>query len=168
MSAVLRFAPLSSADLPRAFALETASYPADEAATEAKLQMRLSEAGEYFYGAYSDAGALCGFVCGTLTTSDELTDESMSVHEPAGRMLCIHSVVVDQALRRQGVGSQLLGSYLQTDAVARRRVQLICKDQLVGFYQAAGFVMLGPSTVVHGQDQWLLMSKEPAIAFASQ
>ena len=42
-------------------------------------------------------------------------------------------------------------------AELRERVLLICKEQLVCLYEAAGFNNLGPSDVVHGQDPWILM-----------
>ena len=89
------------------FALETASYPADEAATLANLQLRAEVAGEYFWGV-SEGGALEGFICGTLTCGDTLTEESMSAHDPAGETLCIHSVVVAEERRRLGLGSAML------------------------------------------------------------
>ena len=38
-----------------------------------------------------------------------------------------------------------------------RRVVLMCKEPLVQFYSRAGFELIGPSGVVHGQDPWLLM-----------
>ena len=80
--------PLSEVDA--AFALEVASYPADEAATLEKLQLRSESAGDYFWGV-SQGGTLQGFVCGTLTTGTMLTEESMSVHEPKVRGTCLRA-----------------------------------------------------------------------------
>ena len=45
---------------------------------------------------------------GTLTASDALTEESMASHDPSGQCLCIHSVVVEESLRRRGLGSWVL------------------------------------------------------------
>lgn len=73
-------------DVAAAFALEEVSYPADEAATLEKLQMRQAQAGEFFYGGYVE-GSLKAFVCGTLTTDTTLTEESMSGHAPTGTTL---------------------------------------------------------------------------------
>ena len=47
-----------------------------------KLLQRIREAPDFFRGAYDTDGKLRGFICGTLTSSKELTDESMSTHEP--------------------------------------------------------------------------------------
>ena len=37
------------------------------------------------------------------------------------------------------------------------RVLLICKENLVGFYESCGFGLIGPSAVVHGQTPWVDM-----------
>ena len=155
----LSWRPVAEEFLAPAFAIESASYPEDEAATEAKLQMRIREAPEFFSGAFTEEGSLCGFICGTLTSSAELTDESMSLHEPAGTTLCIHSVVVTESMRRQGIALWMLRSYMKQVTELQRvsRVLLICKENLVCLYEAAGFRSLGPSAVVHGQDQWIDM-----------
>ena len=153
------FERVTTTHLARATKIETDSYPADEAADEAKLSMRMQEAPDYFWGAFDADGTLQGFVCGTLTTAEQLTDESMSEHEPAGTTLCIHSVVVEESLRRRGIALWMLSEYMQEAATLQHptRVLLICKEQLVGLYERAGFENLGPSDVVHGADPWLLM-----------
>ena len=101
------FARVLPSRVQAAFALEAASYPADEAATLENLQLRAEVAGEYFWGV-SEGSALEGFICGTLTCGDTLTEESMSAHDPAGKTLCIHSVVVAEERRRLGLGSAML------------------------------------------------------------
>lgn len=101
-----------------------------------------------------------GFVCGTLTTSKSLTDESMSTHEPTGTTLCIHSVVTHEPSRRKGLGRWMMRSYMSEVARAAyvHRVLLLCKEPLVPFYESAGFANLGESGVEHGQDTWMLMA----------
>ena len=101
------FARVLPSRVEAAFAIEAVSYPADEAATLENLQLRAEVAGEYFWGV-SEGGALEGFICGTLTCGDTLTEESMSAHDPAGSTLCIHSVVVAEERRRLGLGSAML------------------------------------------------------------
>lgn len=47
---------------------------------------------------------LIGLINGTLTTNEDcLTEESMATHEPAGTVLCIHSVVTAEKWRRRGI-----------------------------------------------------------------
>ena len=125
--------PVTEQFLAPAFAIESSSYPADEMASEEKLCLRVREAPEFFSGAFTDEGVLCGFICGTLTTSPELTDESMSLHEPDGTTLCIHSVVVTESMRRQGIALWMLRNYMKqvTELQKVSRVLLICKEHLV-------------------------------------
>ena len=101
------FARVLPSRVEAAFSIEAASYPADEAATLENLLLRADVASDYFWGV-SEGDALEGFVCGTLTCGDTLTEESMSVHDPAGTTLCIHSVVVAEERRRLGLGSAML------------------------------------------------------------
>jgi GNAT superfamily N-acetyltransferase len=97
-----------------------------------------AQAPDFFHGAFTAEGELCGFVCGTLTTSATLTDESMSCHEPLGKTLCIHSVVVEESYRRRGIALWMLRSYLQAVAeLPVTRVLLICKEALVRAAHAA-------------------------------
>jgi len=141
-----------------AFSLEVASYPADEAATLEKLQLRAEVAGDYFWGV-SDGEVLIAFVCGTLTCGSTLTEESMSVHEPEGTTLCIHSVVVAEERRRLGLGTAMLKAYVKqvADHTPVRTILLMCKEPLIPFYADAGFTLVGQSDVVHGLDPWFEM-----------
>jgi hypothetical protein len=113
------FRPAELTDLDAVAALEEASYPADEAATRAKLELRLQQASNAFLVAIGPSSTeqqqdsenelrIVGFVCGTCAHGDTLTHASMAQHEPEGRLLCIHSVVVDGALRRRGIATRML------------------------------------------------------------
>ena len=87
-------------DLPGLYELEAESYPADEAATEEKMLLRIREAPEFFRAAY-DANGLAGFINGTCVPLGEpLTEDAMATHSPGGGVLCIHSVVVAASRRR--------------------------------------------------------------------
>lgn len=138
--------------LDRVFELEAASFPPDEAATRAKLALRIAQAPELFLIARVN-GTVVAFVNGTAAPSAEgLTHDTMDRHDPLGDLVCIHGVVVDASLRRRGWGARLLRYYVRT--VVRSRFALLCKLGLVPFYESCGFVNSGPSTVVHGADQW--------------
>jgi ribosomal protein S18 acetylase RimI-like enzyme len=155
MAVVFRTATLE--DLEAVVALEAANYPLDEVVTPQKLRYRLDHAPEFFLVGTTD-GVVVAFICGTLTRGATLTHHSMDVQDPAGDHLCIHSVVVAPNRRRQGLAAALLREYL-TLARGRlpplRRVSLIAKAPLRPLYEAAGFKLVGPSSVVLGQDPWL-------------
>ena len=36
-------------------------------------------------------------------------------------------------------------------------IHLLCKEGLIKLYETAGFQLLGPSSVVHGKEQWFEM-----------
>jgi len=120
--------PAAASDLPAIAALETMSYPADEAASPESLAYRLANAGEYFYGVYGARAAaedeasggeeLVGFICATVAASATLTHEAMETHDPRGSSLCIHSVVTAPACRRQGIARAALKAYAEIMADA--------------------------------------------------
>lgn len=47
--------------------------------------------------------------------------------------------------------SQAYIQYVQASTPQLASIHLLCKQQLVGLYEKAGFSLLGPSPVVHGQ-----------------
>ncbi|XP_067846912.1 uncharacterized protein [Heptranchias perlo] len=147
---------LAEGDVPAAWALEAAGYPPEEAASLERLECRQREAGELFLGHFID-NKLIGFVCGTRSFADHLTESSMGVHEAAGTTVCIHSVCVDSAWRRQGVALGLLRRYVESVPQTRpavRRFCLISHRHLLPLYAKAGFEMVGPSSVTHGAEAW--------------
>ncbi|KAE8976242.1 hypothetical protein PR003_g25992 [Phytophthora rubi] len=159
----LRLALLAEeSDIQRVASMEAASYPADEAASESGIRFRQKNAGAFFWAAYLPSGdktseTLVGFVNGTLTANDELSDESMSQHDPHGSLLCIHSVVVDHAFRRRGLAAQMLKRYVRIICDSQpqvTRIMMIAKAYLVKFYVSCGFSVTRLSPVVHGQDPW--------------
>ena len=68
----------------------------------------------FLVGVRSQEGGdkLLGFVCGTQTAATSLTHDSMAQHDEHGATLCIHSVCVDRARRRQGIAKRMLQAYI--------------------------------------------------------
>ncbi|WIA41274.1 hypothetical protein OEZ86_004878 [Tetradesmus obliquus] len=169
----LFFRPPTLDDLDAIHDIEANSYPEDEAATYENLKFRIEQASGQFLVAIKAASAgdgsnssdqLVGYVCGTCSSASSLTHESMSSHEPGGSLLCIHSVAVAQQHRRHGIASRMLQLYLryvQGTTAGLQEVRLICKEQMIPLYSKAGFVLLGPSSVEHGQEQWHEMAWQP-------
>lgn len=107
----------------------------------------------------------------------------MAAHDPRGTSVCVHAVCVADAYRRQGVGLSLLRNYIARmvgmaaeaaeagaeagvgvgDAKGAPRVErilLLSHEELVPFYESAGFERGGKSTVKHGNREWIEMRKE--------
>lgn len=139
------------------YQVEVASFPPDEAASLPGMTMRRDVAGSLFcWLRHSETGQVLGFCNATATCQNELTHDSMSHHEPDGRLICIHSVTVPPALRRKGIGLRMLLAYLDHVKALNcySGAALICKADLISFYEQAGFVCRGESKVVHGKDTW--------------
>ncbi|KAJ7054062.1 acyl-CoA N-acyltransferase [Mycena amicta] len=152
----ISFKPVPVEDLETALQIELAGFPVDEAATIDSFRLRQAFAPHLFLGAYVD-GQLIGYVCSTLSSDPTLTHESMSTHVPDGSSVCIHSVCVDSAFKRQGIGLKLLREYIARLQAPYERVLLITHEPLRAFYEQAGFEWLGPSAVVHGTLPWFEM-----------
>ncbi len=46
------------------------------------------------------------YACGTLQHASKLTNKNIDNHEPGGRMLCVYTMCVSAAHRRQGVATR--------------------------------------------------------------
>jgi GNAT superfamily N-acetyltransferase/uncharacterized protein YciI len=162
----ISYRPPTADDIPACFAIESASYPSDEAASLESLTYRITDALPYFQCAVlkdDTSETIIGFCCSTRC--DEFEEESMSTHTPNGPLLAIHSVVVQEDYRRRGVATAMLKHYLETirehntmdHGSANRSIQsivLLAKARLLGFYVNCGFQVNRPSPIVHGQELW--------------
>ena len=165
---MLSYRTVHADDIPRCYQIESSSYPSDEAASLENLKYRQQFSGEYFMCATkpqseTKAEQIIGFICSTRC--NDFTEDSMSVHDPSGSILAIHSVVVDEKYRRQGVASAMMNEYLKkmlsysnlvadTGVNGFSRILLLAKSHLLGFYVDCGFMVLCPSPIVHGKDVW--------------
>lgn len=119
------------------------------------IEYRLTHANQYFKALHID-GHVAGFVNGTCTSGSSITHETMSHHDPEGRYLVIHSVSVEPKHRRQQYGVNMLRKYVLDMVTFHHEldgVLLLTKGYLLSFYTAAGFEVVGQSSVVHGKVQ---------------
>lgn len=150
--------PATIEDLSNLSALEDASYPADEGASLDSIQLRIEQAGEFFYvledsSLCGEYGGIVGFVNGTCCSTSHIHHDSMSSHDASGAHLVVHSVVVTPSCRRRGIARIMLKAYMQIIATKCRiqSVLLLAKEHLLGFYCSCGFTVVGVSDVDHGQ-----------------
>lgn len=163
----VRFRTCRPTDIPICAELEAASYPASEAASKSSLQYRQHHAARYFRCAvlnnsstttasaattdpcgggtgkdedpHDDDDTVIGFICSTKCHT--FTHESMSVHDSSGRLLAIHSVVVAEPYRRQGIATRMLKDYIVTISqdTSVEKMLLLAKENLLPFYLKCGF-----------------------------
>lgn len=167
----LTFRQVIPTDINACFDMERASYPRDEAATKSALQYRQHFAEKYFrccvlsFGTDEDddddhANEIVGFVCATRCRL--FTEEAMATHDATGPLLAIHSVVVAEPYRRDGIATAMMKNYIETmesmpDGV--EKFVVIAKEELLGFYVKCGFSALRPSDIVHGKELWFHLER---------
>lgn len=173
MSTVITCIPATLADLDIVSEYEEKSYHPDEAASKEQLERRIHYAAEsgpelFTVARNTENNQVVGFLCTTLTTSDLVTDESMSKHEPNGKTVCLHSVCVSPDYRKQGIATRLMSTWIkQLEEVNAKqvtkkynRIALLSRPRLVGLYESVGFKNVGVSKVVHGPEPWIDMILE--------
>ncbi|KAH8706102.1 hypothetical protein GQ44DRAFT_763901 [Phaeosphaeriaceae sp. PMI808] len=107
---------------------------------------------------------LLGHIIATKSPSPVVTDAAMAFptdwqanyqlapatgHSEDGDTVCIHSLCVHPDFKGKGLGQILLRSYVQRikDSGVAKRVALICRERLVGFYEKVGFNKVGDNYV---------------------
>jgi len=161
----LIFDLVKAEEIPDAIAIEEEGFPPDEAGTLEKFKFRQDQAPDLFLGAFipreNGNREIIGYICSTLSPSETLTHDSMSMHIPNSPTVCVHSICVKKALRRRGIASKLMKEYIsrlrvraEAGSVPYERIVLIAHDDLVPFYESCGFKNLGRSEVVHGSLPW--------------
>ena len=148
------------ADLEAVAAVERACFPMAEAATAEQFAERLKYYGEHFWLLFLD-GELISFVDGFVTDEKDLTDEMYEraeLHDKNGAWQMIFGVNTLPEYRRQGLAGQVLQRVI-ADAreQGRKGCVLTCKEALLHYYAAFGFVSEGVSESVHGGVVWYEM-----------
>mmetsp|Transcript_32990 Transcript_32990/g.54474 ORF Transcript_32990/g.54474 Transcript_32990/m.54474 type:complete len:614 (+) Transcript_32990:264-2105(+) len=157
----ITFRQVTPADIPACYAIETASYDKDTAASKSSLQYRQHHAEQYFRCAVLEAAdddeddedeVVVGFICATRrrTSTSSTTDNNNPTtttekHETTGSLLVIHSVVVSERFRHLGIATAMMNDYWTTitsmeeeDGV--ERLVLVSKaDLLVFFIKQCGY-----------------------------
>lgn len=117
---------------------------------------------------------MLGHIISTKSASKLVTDDSMDYpkdfrtnyqltpsigHNEDGDTICLHSLCVHPDFASQGLGQILLRSYVQRikDSGVAKRIALLCRERLIGFYQKAGFKKVGPSKCQYGGGNWFDM-----------
>ena len=148
------------ADAEAAARLETACFPAAEAASLASIRARIAAFPDHFWLLF-DGGQLVCMVNGMVTDLPDLTDEmydNAGLHREAGAWQMIFSVATDPAHQKQGLAEQVLRQVIaDARAQGRKGLVLTCKDKLVHYYAKFGFVSEGVSGSTHGNVVWYQM-----------
>ena len=149
------------ADLAAVTAVEAACFPEAEAAKEQDFFERLKVYPNHFWLLEDEEGNLISFVNGLVTDESSLRDEmysDASFHNEQGAWQMIFGVNTLPEYRRKGFAGQVLQKVI-ADAreQGRNGCVLTCKEALLHYYAAFGFVNEGVSESVHGGVVWYEM-----------
>ena len=149
------------ADLAAVTAVEAACFPEAEAAKEQDFFERLKVYPNHFWLLEDEGGKLISFVNGLVTDEPSLRDEmysNASFHNEQGAWQMIFGVNTLPEYRRKGLAGQVLQRVI-ADAreQGRKGCVLTCKEALLHYYAAFGFVNEGVSESVHGGVVWYEM-----------
>ncbi|MDE1890018.1 MAG: GNAT family N-acetyltransferase [Planctomycetota bacterium] len=149
----------SEHDLDACYTIESACYTSD-AATKEQIQKRIQLFPEGFLVAEFN-GRVIGIINSASTNKEDITDEAfkdMVVHVKDGKNIVIFSLAVLPEFRRNGISKKLMMKFLDVSkALKKERILLICKSELIPYYQKYGFFYGGKSKSRHGGFEWYEM-----------
>jgi ribosomal protein S18 acetylase RimI-like enzyme len=143
-------------DLDPCFLIESACY-GPEGATRERIEKRIKLYPEGFLVAELE-GRIVGFVNSGATHQADLSDEALKDlvgHEPDGQNLVIFSLAVQPKYQGQGISKELMRHFIETARQLKKAtILLMCRPELVVYYQQYGFIYRGASKSTHGGLQW--------------
>lgn len=145
------------ADAPRCFEIESSAYEGDEAATFAKIALRVAQYPEGFLILEID-GKTVGFINSGCAHEVVMSDDAFKElvgHDPAAPHVVIMSVVLDPAYQGRGLSTSLMKTFVaQMRARGKETIHLMCKDRHVPLYAKMGYAYVKPSASDHGGMAW--------------
>lgn len=144
-------------DIDAVTAVESASFPPAEAAKREDFEQRLKIYPKHFWVLEAE-GKIVSLINGMITNEPQRHDELLenpSLHNEEGKWLIIFGVATDPEYRKCGYARTLMNKVIEiTRSEKRLGIALICKDELIPFYEQFGFVYEGVSSSQHGGVKW--------------
>ncbi|SHJ31009.1 GNAT family N-acetyltransferase [Propionispora hippei] len=141
--------------------IEAICFPRAEAASRESFEKRIAVFPDYFLVAET-GGTIIGFINGCVTNSPVIYDEMFHDtrhHIPNGSNVSIFGLDVLPSYRKQGIATRLMQSFIQlAKRTGRKKVILTCKENLVHYYEAFGYISTGLSASTHGGSHWYDMT----------
>jgi len=151
---------VTEADLDGCYEVEIACWPPEEAAAKETVERRIARFPRGFFVAESD-GRVIGMLNSCCTDREDLGDEELKQlvgHDVDGRNMVVFAVGVLPEFRKQGVAAALMVRFIGlARELKKENVLLICKSDLVAYYEGFGFVHAGLSRSMHGGATWQQM-----------
>lgn len=154
------FRNATASDVDRCYEIESAAYPADEAATREKIAVRIAQYPEGFL-CMALGGVLIGFInCGCAWNVDMSAEEFKQLigHDPAAPNAVIMSVVLHPDWQGKGYSTLMMREFVSRMRQAgKETIHLMCKKNYLKMYEKFGYRYVKPSDSTHGGVKWLEM-----------
>ncbi len=135
---------------------ESACYTTD-GATKEKIRKRIKLYPEGFLIAESEE-KIIGLINSAATDKEDITDEEfkdMVCHTKDGRNMVIFSLAVLPEFQGNGISKQLMSRFIKISKdLKKEKILLICKSELITYYQNYGFLYVKKSKSKHGGFEW--------------
>jgi len=143
-------------DVDGCYKTESTCYTSD-GATREKILKRIMLFPEGFLIAESE-GKIIGLINSASTDKEDITDEAlkdMVGHVKEGRNMVVFSLAVLPEFQRNGISKQLMARFIEVSkGLKKEKILLICKSDLIPYYQNFGFLYGGKSKSKHGGFEW--------------
>ncbi|MDP6925415.1 MAG: GNAT family N-acetyltransferase [Candidatus Scalindua sp.] len=143
-------------DVDGCYMIESSCYTSD-GATKEKILKRAELFPEGFLIAESE-GEIIGIINSASTDKEEITDEElkdMVGHVKEGRNMVIFSLAVLPELQGNGISRQLMTRFIEVSkGLKKEKILLICKSDMIHYYQNFGFLCSRKSKSQHGGFEW--------------
>ncbi|MUM76143.1 GNAT family N-acetyltransferase [Pseudodesulfovibrio sp. F-1] len=148
-------------DLTACHTIEARSFPPLEAAWTSALRTRIETYPEGYLVAET-GNRVVGQINSGSTSKNDISDaefKQLVGHDPDGENIVIFSLSVLPEYRNQGIATRLLESFVDhARDMGKHKVMLLCKPDIVPYYERRGFTDGGLSTSTHGGATWHVMS----------
>ena len=132
------FRQATPSDIDRCFEIESAAYPADEAATREKIAIRIARYPQGFLCMEQD-GDIIGFINAGCAWEVVMSDEAFKElvgHDPAAPNAVIMSVVLHPDYQGQGLSTQMMQAFIaHLRQQGKTAIYLMCKAQYLEMYK---------------------------------
>jgi predicted GNAT superfamily acetyltransferase len=146
-----------ASDIVRCHQIESAAYPADEAASLEKISIRITRYPQGFL-VMEHQGEIIGFInsgCAQTVTMSDTAFKELVGHDPDAPNVVIMSVVLDPAHQGKGYTRPLMNAFVDNARqLGKRSIHLMCKDRLVPMYTRQGYTYVCPSASAYAGESW--------------
>ena len=144
-------------DIQACYEIEVACFSEAEAASVKKIEKRAAIFPDGFLVAQAGEKVI-GFVNSGATDKPDLADEEfkdMVGHDPDGKNIVILSIAVAPSCQGVGISRPLMERFIdRARALDKQTILLLCRENMIGYYEKFGYEDAGVSASTHGGGRW--------------